>query len=388
MKNINDGNFKIAIVYDWIDKWGGVERVLLNLHKLYPRADFYTSYVDLKNAQWAKDLSIKTSFIQKLPSFIRKNRILSLLLYPYAFESFDFGKYDLVISITSSFAKGIITKPQTKHLCYLLTPTRFLWVYPQQYIKKLVMKIFGSFFVSKLRTWDYIAAQRPDKYVAISNEIKKRCEKYYKREASVVYPGFNIEYWTDIKNKMKKDDNQLLKQISLANYYLVVSRLEPYKQVDKVIHLFNTLHQPLVIVGKGSLREKMHEIANRNIHFFEDATDEELAFLYANAKGLIMMQEEDFGYVSLEAQFFGCPVIAYKNGGASETVLHEKTGYLFDRQTEECLSDSIACAEKISYNDKRIFEHQVKKFDQAIFEKSFQSSLEELLKTDYNSHQD
>src|SRR3989338_4724965 len=156
---------RIAIVYDWLDKWGGVERGLLTLHEMFPEAHWYTSYFDRKQAPWAKKITgsfahaqddkIKTSFIQKLPGFIKKNRILSLPFYPYAFESFDFRDYDLVISVTSSFAKGVITKPGTKHICYLLTPTRWLWSQQAIYTKNWIPAFAGmtNVFFSKLREW-------------------------------------------------------------------------------------------------------------------------------------------------------------------------------------------------------------------------------------------
>lgn len=172
---------KIAIVYDWIDKWGGVERVLLTLHKIFPEAVFYTSYFDPENAGWAKDLKIKTSFIQSLPGFIKNSRIASLPFYPFAFESFNFNEYDLVISVTSSFAKSIITQPKTKHICYLLTPTRFLWSHQKDYFKK---NIINNYYLKKLKDWDFVTTRRPDKIISISQTVAKRCLKYYHRQTT------------------------------------------------------------------------------------------------------------------------------------------------------------------------------------------------------------
>lgn len=157
---------KVAIVYDWVDKWGGVERVLLALHELFPKAPLFTSYIDQKGALWARNFDVHTSFIQSLPTFIKSHRALSLPFYPYAFESINFNEYDLVISVTSSFAKGIITRPETKHITYLLTPTRFLWTHCQEYGVK-GMNLLGELYRKRLREWDYIVAQRPDTIISL-----------------------------------------------------------------------------------------------------------------------------------------------------------------------------------------------------------------------------
>ena len=211
---------KVAIVYDWIDKCGGVERLLLVLHEMFPKADWYTSYYDKTGAPWAKNLNIHTSFIQKLPGFIRSSRVLSLLLYPYAFESFNFNGYDVVISVTSSFAKGVITKPGTKHICYMLTPTRYLWGMSDIYIKGW-RRVIAAPVIEKLRKWDYIAAQRPDTIVSLSKAVAYRAETYYKRMSEVLYPPFDTGYWGKVKGGIKKPGSFIAED----DYYLVVSRL-------------------------------------------------------------------------------------------------------------------------------------------------------------------
>ena len=231
---------KIAIVDDCIDKWGGIERTLLTLHEMFPTAEFFTSYYDREDAVWADDLKIKTSFIQFLPKIIRGNRIISIPLYSHAFESFDFTEYDLVISVTSSFAKSIITRPDTLHVCYLLTPTRFLWVNPFKYIKNRLARWVISPYITKLREWDFIAAQRPDKIISISQTVAARCKKYYQRETEVVFPPFDLDYWSEIKSKLKNQKSKL--QIKNQRYFLVVSRLEQYKRADLVIQSINQLN--------------------------------------------------------------------------------------------------------------------------------------------------
>ena len=366
---------RIAIVYDWFDKWGGVERLLLTLSEIFPQAVFFTSYFNEQKAFWAKNLKVKTSFIQKLPKLIKSSRILSLPFYPLAFEAFDFSGYDLVISVTSSFAKGIITRPETYHICYLLTPTRFLWVDPNVYGISSFKKIFFSPYLSYLKKWDKVASKRPDKIISISKTVAFRCRKLYQRESEVIYPPFDLDYWQKIGVKIKNKEPKI--NIKDNKYFLVVSRLEPYKKVDLIINVFNKLKDNLVIVGFGSQLNYLKKLSQKNVHFFSNLTDEQLATLYLNAKALIMAQEEDFGYVSLEAQFFSCPVIAYNKGGATETVIDKKNGIFFSEQKEESLLNALESFKAISYNLKaRVKESnitQLQKFSKAIFIKKFKN---------------
>lgn len=365
---------KVAIVYDWIDKWGGVERVLLDLHEMFPNAIFYTSYFDRDKASWAKDLKIKTSFLQNFPDFIKKNRLLSLPFYPFVFESFDFSDYDLVISVTSSFAKSIITKPGTHHICYLLTPSRFLWSHKQDYIKNKLIGYLIHDLLDYVKHWDFVVARRPDKIISISETVRKRCLRYYKCDSEVVYPGFDTKYWEKIKSssfaKASKDKR---------NFFLIVSRLEPYKRVDLVIKVFNKLNKRLIIVGEGSQGDKLKQIAGKNITFLSKLSDIELAGYYSSAQALIMPQEEDFGLVSLEAQFFGCPVIAYKKGGVLETVIDNETGIFFDKQSVQGLKQAIERFDKIKYNlrskIKKFGRKNIDKFRKEIFVDNFLKNL-------------
>ena len=339
---------KIAIVYDWIDRWGGVERLLLEIHRMFPKADFFTSAVDLHKASWAKQLTIRTSFLQALPDFIKESRIASLPFYQFSFETLSFDRYDTVISVTSSFAKSIITKPQTKHICILLTPSRYLYLYPHAFEERMPLFFLSPYF-SYMRRWDRIAAQRPDHIISISREVARRCKKYYQRESQVIYPPFDLDYWKEIKNSLSAQSRLVSQDIN--NYYLAVSRLEQYKKIDLAINAFNRLPQSkLIIVGKGSLLTHYKSIARENTIFFRDVDDSQLAALYINAKALIMTQEEDFGYASVEAQFFGCPVVAYGKGGALETVAEGKTGVFFPHQTSDSLIATLERFDKIAYN--------------------------------------
>ena len=285
---------KIALVYDWIATWGGAERVLLSLHEMFPKADWYTAYYDKKNAPWADDFTIQTSFIQKIPINSYRLRWLASPLFPFAFESFNFTNYDLVISCTSYFSKSVITRPETKHICYLLTPTRHLWKDPYIH-NNFLMKLLLNPYIKYLKKWDYAASQRPDKYIAISETVKKRIKKYYNRDSEVIYPPFDIAYW----NTMRKDS----KVGTSSDYFLLVSRLESYKNIDLVVKLFKQLDKKLIIVGTGSQENKLISIASPNITFMKHISDQQLGQLYTHAQALIMPQEEDFGIPPLKHNF-------------------------------------------------------------------------------------
>lgn len=356
---------KIAIVYDWIDKWGGVERLLLALHEQFPEADWYTSYYDGKNASWAHKLRIKTSFLQRLPSFIRKSRVLSLILYPYAFESFDLSGYDIVISVTSSFAKGVITKPSTTHICYMLTPSRYLWGMTNDYLSTWQLIIMAP-ILSNLRKWDYIAAQRPDIILTLSKHVAKRISHYYHRTSEILYPPFDINYWTEIKTKLKDRKSKS----TPSTYYLLVSRLEPYKKVDLLIETFKKRKDTLIIIGKGTKKTDLVENAPKNINFMDTITDQELAYLYAHAKALILPQEEDFGYVSLEAQFFDCPIITFKESGVVETIDKDHSHRLVTNQSASAFQEELERFEAVAYNvdrRKRVNSTHFEKFSKSNF---------------------
>jgi glycosyltransferase involved in cell wall biosynthesis len=359
---------KIAVVYDWIDKWGGVERLLLTLNEILEGPDFYTSYRNVKKTPWANDLKINTSFIQNLPDFIKKNRILSFPLYPYAFESFDFSEYDLVISVTSSFAKGIITKPGTRHICILLSPTRYLWQDESKYINS-IFRVLLKPYIDSIKEWDKIVANRPDEIYSISKTVANRCKKYYGIESKVLYPPFDAEYWEKF-NKKKSI-------LPCVKYYLIVGRLEPYKKIDIAIKAFNDLGINLLIIGEGTQKNYLKSIAAKNIDFIDEhVSDEDLSIYYQNAQGLIIPQEEDYGYVAIEAQTFDCPVIAYKKGGVTETVIEDETAIFFDDQSSHSIIKAIEKHMKINYTLKQNFQKShLEKFSKKSFITNFKKII-------------
>ena len=328
---------KVALVYDRVNKWGGAERVLLALSKIFPKADLFTSVYNKKKAGWADVFNIKYSFLQKFPLAKSSHEFYASLM-PIAFESFNFDSYDLVISVTSEAAKGIITKPKTLHICYLLTPTRYLWSGYDDYFRNSILRFFSKPAISYLRFWDKIAAKRPDRYIAISTEVKNRIKKYYGEESEIIYPPLMISQ----SNTNKKT----------GDFFLVVSRFVYYKRVDIAIRAFNKLNLPLKIVGSGAEGKNLKRIAKSNIEFLGDLTDEKLSYYYKNCKALIFPGLEDFGLTMVEAQSFGKPVIAFKGGGALDIIEEGTTGEFFSEQTPESIIKSMEIFNSKGYNSK------------------------------------
>ncbi|MBX4205826.1 glycosyltransferase [Candidatus Microgenomates bacterium] len=345
---------KIALVYDRVNKWGGAERFLLQLHEIFPDACLYTSVHNPKTASWAKVFpKIYTSFIQNLP-FAKTHHDWYAIFMPFAFEQFNFDQYDLVISITSESAKGIITKPKTQHICICLTPTRYLWSGYEEYFRNSIIKFLTKPIVRYLRNWDKVAAQRPDKIIAISTEVKKRIEKYYGRKSEIIFPGYE-----EFKDKDKS-------KLNAKDYFLVVSRLVPYKKVELAIKTFNRLNLSLVIVGTGSQEWKLKLMAGKNIKFLGLVNDSDLVYLYKNCNALIFPQNEDFGLTVLECQHFGKPVIAYESGGAKDTIIDGKTGIFFEKQTEESLMDALKTFQNTKF-DAKLISLKARKFSKGNF---------------------
>lgn len=350
---------QIALVYDRVNKWGGAERVLLSLHKMFPKAELFTSVYDKKSASWAKVFpKVTTSFLQKIP-FAKSNHELLAPLMPLAFESFDFSGYDLVISVTSEAAKGIKTSGKTIHICYCLTPTRYLWSGYSDYFKGLAFKSITKPIVRYLRSWDIKAAKRPDVIIAISTEVQKRIKKYYHRDSKIVFPPVNTS---------TLNGNKVFRQ---KTYYLMVSRLDyGYKKVDLAIETFNKLGYSLIIVGSGRDEVRLKSIANKNIKFMGKVTDKKLREIYRSAKALIMPQVEDFGIVALEAQSLGVPVIAFKSGGVLDTVIDKRTGVLFNKQNSESLRKAVLRFDKMKFKVDNLVTN-AKKFSEEKFRQNF-----------------
>jgi len=351
---------KVALVYDRVNKWGGAERVLLALHQLFPNAPLYTSVYNPKKAKWAKVFDVKTSFLQKFPNASSSHEFYPTLM-PLAFESFSFDEYDLVISVTSEAAKGIVTKPQTIHICYCLTPTRYLWSGYNFYFKNRFLRFFSKPAVAYLKKWENAALARPDKFIAVSGEVKKRIKNYYKRESIVIYPSI------DLPENLKNEEKQ-------GKYFLVVSRLIPYKRIDIAIKACNELKLPLKIIGTGKQRNKLKRISGKTIEFLGEVSDKKLWQYYGNCEALIFPGIEDFGLVMVEAQTFGKPVIAFNGGGAKEIIKKGVTGEFFNKQTPESLIDILKKFDHNRYNSLLCRENG-KRFSFENFQTEFKNFL-------------
>jgi glycosyltransferase involved in cell wall biosynthesis len=328
---------RVALVYDRVNKWGGAERILLALHQIFPDAPLFTSVYNQKSAPWAKVFNIKTSFLQKFPFASSLHEFYAPLM-PIAFESFNFEDFDLVISLTSEAAKGIITKPQTLHICLCLTPTRYLWSGYEDYFKNPLIRFLSKPVVGYLRYWDKIASQRPDIYLAISTEVKNRIKKYYQRTSEIIL--LPVDSLKEVRDRVNED------------YYLIVSRLVYYKRIEIAIKAFNTLGIKLKIVGMGSEEQNLKSIAGENIEFLGNLKDEKLSVYYKSCKGLIFPGREDFGLVMVEAQSFGKPVLAFRGGGAMDIIKEGVTGEFFESQTEESLVTAMEKFINKRYNAK------------------------------------
>lgn len=327
---------KVAIVYDRVNKWGGAERVLLSLKKIFPNADLYTSVYDKDKALWASVFKIKTSFLQNFP-FAKSSHELFATLMPMAFESFSFDDYDLVISVSSEFSKAVITKPKTLHISYCLTPTRYLWSGYDIYFKNSLVKFLATPFVFYLRNFDKVAAFRPDEIIAISNEVKQRIKKYYNRDSKVIFAPVDFPDMKLTKNS--------------GDYFLIVSRLVAYKKIDLAIAAFNKTGLPLKIIGTGGEEASLRKMAKGNIEFIKNVSDKELFKYYQNCKALVFPGLEDFGLTMIEANYFGRPVIAFRGGGALDIVKTGVGGEFFDEQNVESLKKVLEKFTSSLYNE-------------------------------------
>lgn len=358
-----------ALIYDRVNKFGGAERVLVALRDVMG-PDLYTLLYNPTKATWAKDFDVHPSFFNSFELLRDRHEVLALLA-PFGFESFKLDKYDLVVSVTSSDAKAVVTRPETVHVCYCLTPPRYLWEMDEFYSRRpgfgllsaVARKIFGL-SLKYMRDTDKILSARPDVYIAISNEVKNRIKKIYNRDSIVVYPPVDFEFFSALAR-----DEQ--------DYYLVVSRLVPYKKTSLVIKAFNELGHKLVVIGEGSEKARLKHMAASNVIFAGQVDDELLREYYAGAKALIFPQLEDFGITPLEAQAAGTPVIAFGKGGALETIVAGETGLFFESQSSGAIINAVKRFEKMTFDKNRCREN-AKRFDKKQFIRNFIKVLKTL----------
>lgn len=343
---------RVALVHDYLNQYGGAERVLEAFSQLFPKAPIYTLLYDKgKTGRAFENKKIRTSFLQKVP-FLKSRHRSFLMLMPLAIEQFDFSGFDLILSDSASYAKGAVIPPDAFHICYCHTPIRYAWDDSHRYIEEFgypkIVKKFIPFFMNYIRFWDEQAAGRVDRYIANSHFVSERIEKYYHQSSEVIHPPVKTELFY-ISPKPQK-------------YFLMVGRFLPYKRFDLAIEAFNRLGLPLKIIGDGPDKKKLLKKAKSNIEFVGLVSDDRLRDYYANCRAFIFPQEEDFGITVVEAMASGRPVIAYSAGGALEIVERGKTGIFFKEQTPECLAEAVAKFNSDDFNPEQI-RQEAMKFD-------------------------
>lgn len=355
---------KLALVHDYLIQDGGAERVLRAFMEIWPEAPVFVLFHDKRKWKQFRHRDIRTSVLQKLPFATHYYR-WTLPLMPAATEHHDLGEFDVVLSSSSAFAKGVITRPDALHICYCHTPTRYLWTDTHSYIKDLQTNRFIKFFLpvilTSLRMWDRTSALRVDRFLANSQTIAKRIQKYYERDAEVIYPAV--------------DCSQFQISSNVGNYFLAGGRLVAYKRFDLVIEVFNRLGLPLIIFGKGPYENQLRKIAKKNVKFVGHINDQEKSKLLSECLAFVHPQLEDFGLLPLETMACGRPVIAFAKGGALETVIEDKTGVFFGEQTWESLLDTVVKFKPEQYNPWEV-RKCAEQFDISLFKRRMKNYVE------------
>jgi glycosyltransferase involved in cell wall biosynthesis len=364
---------RVAIVHELLHKLGGAERIVKIFADLFPEAPIYTLvYDEMKVGNMFPKERIRTSILQKYYRIIKRPQPL-INKMPLAIELFDFTGFDLVISSSSAFAHGIITPLQTKHICYCHSPMRYAWDYTHEYRKEKSQGLLGGikdFLISRsllsIRQWDKVASDRPDLYIANSQEVQRRLRKYYQIESQVIYPAVDTERFA--LSAQKRD------------YYLIISALTPFKKIDLAIQVFNQIKKPLYIIGSGDQEEELKRMAGQNIKFLGRQDDQAVTQYLEKARGLIFPGEDDFGIVPVEAMAAGTPVLAYKKGGVLETIKEGVTGEFFTEQTVDSLLYGLNRLEKNekSYNLRNL-RIQAEKFSKTQFIKQWLKLIKQVM---------
>lgn len=364
---------RVAIVHDWL-VGGGAEKVVLELHHMFPDAPIYTSYAT-KRWKSKLDSKVKTGILQYWP-FSKLRKYIPFLRVLW-FATRRLGRYDVIISSSGAEAKGVKTRADQKHVCYMYTPTHYYW---DRYDQYLANPGFGRFnwlarlglkaLIGPLRKWDLKAAQRPGYIIGISTHIKAQIKKYYGREASVVHPPVDTERFAIPTEKHGLPN--------VRRGFVITGRQTPYKRVDLAVKACTQLNVPLIVIGNGPEHKKLKKMAGKTITFLRKVTDTELPHYLQSAEAFLFPGMDDFGIAPVEAMAAGTPVIAFKAGGALDYVVEGKTGLFFKKQTVESLVEAIQ-----RFGSSRISEANCKakasEFSISNFHKNLKNELENIL---------
>lgn len=360
---------KVALAHEFLVQYGGAEKTLEAISEIFPDSPIYTAKYksnDMSKYINSKEIIYPKGLIHKLSS-----KLCFLFTMPTIFESFDFRKYDIVISDGTTWNKGIITRPDQLHISYIHTPPRFLYKYSQESTKweKPFFKPFYSYLVNFIRIWDYVAAQRPDFIVTNSETTRKRIQKFYGRDAKVIHPPVDFSF--NSKDSLKK---------AVVPYFIAVGRLSKYKNFELLVETFNKVRFPLVIIGTGLEEAHLKGIAKENIIFKGKVSEEEKHQIIEDSAGLINpVADEDFGIVPIEAMVHGKPVLAHRSGGHLETIIENETGMFFDEETADSLSEKLVEFDKAIKNRK--FDHEkIKEHTQKFSKERFKTEFENFVR--------
>ncbi len=363
---------KVAIVCDWLTGIGGAERVVLELHHMYPDAPIYTSQYDPVALPWFADADVRTSWLQKLPKSLKK---FLPLLRAWTFSRMDLSDYDLVLSSSGAEAKGVRTGPKTVHICYCHSPTHYYWVRHDEYLERpgfplglnWIARLGLKLLVDPLRRWDKHAAKEPDHFIANSEHTQAMIKKYYKRDATVIAPPVETDRF-----KLKSGAGEL------RHGFVVAGRQTPYKRFDLAIQACEEVKVPLIVIGDGPDHRRLEKLAGRSVTFLSNVNDNDIVEHFQTALGFIMPNMDDFGIVAVEAMAAGTPVIAYNKGGARDYIIPGKTGLFFEKQTVKSLAAVLETAASKSFDYEAISKH-AETFSVAAFAKNMRSYIKERL---------
>lgn len=356
---------RVAIIYDRLNKIGGAEQVLVAFHNLYSHADWYTSVWEPARATFSRNWRVYTSWLSTIP-LLRTHHEWIPYLMPFVFESFDLRNYDLVISIGSAESQGVITRPGTIHLHYCLTPTRYLYSHAHEYLSNPLYRLIAKY----LRQWDLVASTRPDEMIAISTQVKKRIKDVYKRDAAIIFPPVNTKRFRDTVSPWD----------GVTNYFLVVSRLVPYKKIDILIRAASRARKNLVIVGEGSEMGHLRSLAGPTITFLGHVEDHDLPGYYQHCSAYLQANEEDFGISMCEAQAAGKPIIAYGQGGARDIVIPGKTGILLEDNSVDSFASALQEFDTMAFVPS-VCMANARRFDENIWATQMQERIAKLCQT-------